>query len=280
MLLPFCSSLQNAEREPDLPRNAAGVTLRDVSFHSASLGRTTSYRVYLPSELPANEKLPVVYLLHGIGDDFPKWSNDTNVARYAQRGAILVMPGGGLSYYMNAVTPARDRYKDFIVKDLIADVEERFPARTDRLGRAMIGASMGGFTVVEYALSRPLLFAFAGALSPAVDAASRRFRLRSLVQRLESRRIFGPRGSRERQARDPFVLVNTANPRATPYLYMTAGDQDTMLESSQRFAERLKERGFAYEFHIMPGEHDWSKWDEQLPACFESLFKHLSTGSH
>ncbi len=33
------------------------------------------------------------------------------------------MPEGNSSYYTNAVAPPRDHYEDYIVRDLIADVE-------------------------------------------------------------------------------------------------------------------------------------------------------------
>ncbi|MGA2170756.1 MAG: hypothetical protein ABSG62_21430 [Terracidiphilus sp.] len=36
------------------------------------------------------------------------------------------------------------------------------------------------------------------------------------------RTIFGPRGSPSRQSGNRFLLVQSANPAATPYLYLTA----------------------------------------------------------
>ena len=61
---------QAHELRPDHPRMAAGVVLRDVTFHSKALGREMSYRVFLPATLEAGVKLPVVYLLHGGGGGF------------------------------------------------------------------------------------------------------------------------------------------------------------------------------------------------------------------
>lgn len=102
--------------------------MEDVSFFSSSLGRSMPYRVFVPANLSANQKLPVVYLLHGGGGGFRDWSNDSDVAEYVQRGLILVMPEGALSYYMNEVESAKDQYEDYVTKDLITDVESRFPA--------------------------------------------------------------------------------------------------------------------------------------------------------
>jgi S-formylglutathione hydrolase FrmB len=251
--------------------------MQDVSFHSAALDRDMPYRVFLPADLPGSRRMPVVYLLHGGGSDFRDWSNHSDVSEYARDGVILVMPQGDLSYYMNEAGSPKDNYQDYITKDLFADVENRFAVRHDREGRAIIGISMGGFAAVEYALSHPELFAFAGALSPSIDMPRRGFNFKHIDQWWRIRRTFGPFGSEERKARDPFELVRTANSQATPYIYLTAGEQEPLLEPNRRFAARLKQRGFAYEFHTKPGGHDWGEWNAQIPSCFASLFAHLST---
>ncbi|HVU45923.1 MAG TPA: alpha/beta hydrolase-fold protein [Terracidiphilus sp.] len=261
--------------EPDRAQPVAGVRMQDVLFFSTALGREMPYRVYLPADWPTGQKLPVVYLLHGAWTGFRDWSNYSHAAEYARHGVIFVMPEGDLSYYMNAAGAKRDRYEDYITKDLIADVESRFPVKSDREDRAIIGVSMGGFAAIEYALTRPDLFVFVGALSPAIDAPRRGFNIRYIDQWWRFRTIFGPMGSEERKARDPLELVQTANPQATPYIYMTSGDNEALLDPIQHFATRLKQRGFAFEFHIKPGGHDWGEWNEQVPGCFASLLQHL-----
>lgn len=189
---------------------------------------------------------------------------------------MLVMPEGGSSYYMNEVEASQQRYEDYITRDLIADVERRFPARSDRASRAILGVSMGGFAAIHYALTLPDLYIFAGALSPAIDVPGRRFNWRHADQWWSFRTIFGPMGSQERAARDPFKLVKIVNPQVTPYLYVTAGEQEPLLPPIERYAELLRQRGFAYELHTTPGGHNWGEWDAQTPGCFESLFKHLA----
>jgi putative tributyrin esterase len=250
--------------------------MRDVSFRSVALGRDMAYRVILPAKLEAGRKLPVVYLLHGNGGGYREWSNGSEVAGYAAKGLILVMPEGGSSYFLNAVERPQDRYEDYLVHDLVADVEGRFPARMDRIGRAIVGVSMGGFAAIKLGLSHPEMFVFTGALSPPIDAPERRFTWRRAGQWLGFRSIFGPWGSKERDARDPFVLLQTADPAAVPYVYLTAGENEPLLEPIQRFAARLSSRGIAHEFHTKRGGHDWTEWDAQIPACFDSLISRLS----
>jgi S-formylglutathione hydrolase FrmB len=265
--------------EPDRPRLPAGVKTQDISFHSSALNRQVTYRVILPVDVPAARTLPVVYLLHGTGNDFRTWSNHSDIAEYARKGLILVMPWGDLSFYVNAVGAKDDKYEDYTTRDLIADVESRFPARHDREGRAIIGASMGGYGAVYYALKHPELYAFAGALSPAVDAPSRRFGWRQADQWRRFRRVFGPEGSSERRALDPFMLLQTADPKATPYIHLTAGEQESFLDPVRRFAAQLEANGFAYDLHITRGGHCWAEWNAQLPACFARLFEALAANA-
>jgi putative tributyrin esterase len=264
----------------DHPRLAPGVAMQNVNFYSQALKRQMPYRVFLPAKLAAGRKLPVVYLLHGNGGGFQNWSNYSDAAKYAAiestGGLILVMPQGDSSYFQNAALKPEDKYQDYLVNDLISDVEARFPARKNRESRAIVGVSMGGYAAVELALSRPDLFVFAGAISPAIDVPSRRFTIRRADQYWRFKTIFGEWGSESRRSRDPFVVVQSANPAATPFIYLTAGEQEALLEPNRRFASRLNDRHFAYEFHTKPGGHDWTEWDAQIPGCFDSLLKHLN----
>jgi putative tributyrin esterase len=259
----------------DHPRQFPGVAEQDVTFYSASLQHNTTYRVYRPANRNAAGKLPVAYLLHGGGGDYTDWSNNGDAGKYAAQGLILVMPEGAFSYWVNSAEAPGERYGDFLLKDLPADVEARFPAAGDREHRAIVGPSMGGFGAVEYALKRPDMFAFAGALSPAIEVTERGFNWMRFGQSERFRHIFGPKGSEARRAADPFVLVKTADPGKTPYLYLTAGADEPLLDPIERFVARLKQRGFAYEFHTMPGGHGWRVWGAQVPGCFESLLNRV-----
>lgn len=259
----------------DHPRSFPGVVSKDVTFYSSALDRNMTYRVYLPQEVSAGRRLPAVYLLHGCGTSFRDWSNYSDVGAYAAKGFILVMVDGACSYYVNAALDSKDKYEDYFVNDLISDVESRLPVLGDRANRAVIGVSMGGFAAVKLALTRPDLFSFAGAISPAVDVPSRSFSVKRWSQSMRFRTTFGPTGSETRAHSDPFVLVKSAAPSKTPYLYVTAGEQEPLLPPIRRFVSLLKQRNFTFEFHTKPGGHDWNEWDTQIPGCFESLIAHI-----
>jgi putative tributyrin esterase len=266
------SCTKQATAPVDRPRLTPNVRLQDVDLHSASLNRDILYRVILPALIPTGRKLPVVYLLHGGAGSYRDWSNYTEVARYAEQGLVLVMPEGENSYYTNAVERPDDRYEDYVVKDLIADVEARFPVVADRRSRSIVGVSMGGYGGIKIVLKHPELYGFAAGLSSALDVPSRPFSMKRLSQWRGHAQIFGPWGSQTRHDNDPFLLVRAANPAAIPYIFLACGDGEGLLGPNRKFADLLKQRGYQYEFHtVSGGNHDWNNWSSQLPAVFASL---------
>jgi S-formylglutathione hydrolase FrmB len=269
-------SKNEKQAPPDHPRLTPKVTLRDIAFHSAALNREMQYRVILPNDISTNRKLPVIYLLHGGGGNFLNWSNYSDVARFAERGLILVMPEGDDSYYTNSIERPQDRYEDYLVNDLISDVESRFPALRDRANRAVVGVSMGGFGAVKLALKHPDLFVFVGGISSAVDVPSRPFSIKRPLQWRYHSSIFGPWRSESRRNNDPFVLARSVDPTRIPFLFLTCGDQEGLLPANRQFAALLGQRHFAYEFHVVPGGHNWNQWNERLDSCFKSLLDHMN----
>ena len=141
--------------------------------------------------------------------------------------------------------------------------------------RAIIGVSMGGFGAVKIGLHHPDLFAFAGGLSSAIDVPRRPFSIKRLRQSRHYDAIFGPSGSQTRRDNDPFVLARTVNPEATPYFFLTCGEQEGLLPANREFATLLAQRHFKFEFHTVQGGHDWNQWNAWLPVLFRSLSEHL-----
>lgn len=273
LLLAGCS--KKNEVRIDRPRLTPKVQMQDVTFYSAALQRDMRYRVILPSSITAQEKLPAVYLLHGNGGNYQDWSNYSDVAKYAESGLILVMPDGGSSYYTNAADRPQDRYEDYIAKDLISDVENKFPVARERGRRAIAGVSMGGFGAVKLALVHPELFVFAGGMSSAIDVPSRPFSMKRWGQWRSHRSIFGSWGGEIQHKNDPLILARSVDPSTVPYLFMACGEQEGLLPSNRQFSRLLAARHFQFEFDLGPGAHDWNQWNRRLPGLFQSLMEHL-----
>ena len=240
-ILAITSACHKTREEfSDHPRLTPKVALRDVNFHSAALNREMSYRVLMPNSLSPGTKLPVVYLLHGGNGGFRDWTNYSDVARFAEQDLILVMPEADESYYTNSAKHPEDRYEDYIVDDLISDVEARFPVARGQGNRAAVGISMGGFGAVMLALRHPNLFVFVGGLSSALDVTSRPFSFHRMGQWRHYESIFGPWGSSTRRENNPFILARSADPARAPYFFLTCGDREGLLPANRSFASLLQ----------------------------------------
>jgi S-formylglutathione hydrolase FrmB len=158
-------------------------------------------------------------------------------------------------------------------------VEAKFPTVADRGNRAIAGVSMGGFGAVNLALRHPDLFVFAGGLSAALDVPSRPFSIKRIEQWRRHRAIFGPWDGQVQHDNDPFVLIRSADPGKTPYLYLTSGEQEGLLQVDKAFASLLQQRRISSEFHTVPGGHDWNNGMHSSQPCSSSCCDTLRPSS-
>jgi putative tributyrin esterase len=184
------------------------------------------------------------------------------------------MPEGHSGYFMNAVTPADDRYEDFVTRDLVADAERRL-GPISRGQRAIVGVSRGGFAALVLGIKHPDEYGFVGALSPPVDAAERGFRLQRWEQYWSFRRIFGSSESATRRADNPFVIVQGVDASRMPFLYLGVGDSEPLRAPVERFDRALKRTGVQHDFAEELGGHNWGEWGLQLPGLFAAMQSHL-----
>ena len=259
-----------------LPALSQGVAARNVTairFHSPSLGQERSVSVLLPTGYDAStRRYPVLYLLHGLGDDHTIWALRTNLSAYAARHAILiVMPDASQSWYVNSAVDPQARFEDFIVKDLIDYVDGHYRTLPLRRSRAVAGLSMGGYGALFLGLKYPATFAAIGAFSGAIGIAheppianpgadAERLRRRQAIAPL-----FGPAGSLQRREHDPFLLLDKVPPADMPMLYLACGGQDFLIGDNRAFVDLLATRKIPYEYReISPRVHSWDFWDDQI----------------
>jgi putative tributyrin esterase len=241
------------------------VRVQDGAFHSAALDREMKYRILLPcSYRSGGGRFPVLYLLHGLYGDYLNWDTRTNLERYAERyKLIVVMPDAGDSWYTNSATNPKDKFEDYIARDLVAEIDGKFRTLRDRHARAIAGLSMGGYGALKIALRYSGDFAFAGSLSGALNAPQdlddKRPEFRDQLLK-----VFGPAGSAVRADNNAFSLLKNANAKDLPYFYLACGSGDSFLQVNRDFAAQLSSRAAAYEYHETPGEHAWDYWDRSV----------------
>jgi enterochelin esterase family protein len=235
------------------PAARAGEVTRH-SYESAALGKTEEYVVYTPPGYDATraEPYPVLYLLHGMGDNAYTWvSNggvhvtvDNLLAQGRATPMVVVMP---LSYGgTGSALMAFDSLEPAMVKEIVPRIEASYHVARTRERRAIAGVSMGGSHAVTLALRQPDSFAWVGSLSGA-------FQMGSPADFLSKRPI----------AADRFALM-----------YLGWGAEDDLAYLSQELAAGLRARGAVVTANEVAGVgHVWPLWRQMIGEFVPLLFK-------
>jgi S-formylglutathione hydrolase FrmB len=255
---------------PTAAQAAGGGSVLTDTIVPPSLGHRAVYMVVLPEGYDSTSRYPLLWLLHGYGGNETDWLRFTRLTRDLRPyPMIVVLPGARNSFYVNSRADPTSRYEDFIVRDLHRDVVRRYAVDTLREGIA--GLSMGGYGALMLALRYPRRFRFAAVLSGALSVPSPLEREDtlgvSLLPAIDS--AFGPEPNRHRRAHDPFVLFRRTPASALPYLFFLIGTEDqfsTFLPRNRALTDSLRAYGARYEYHEVPGGHDWRSWGGALPS--------------
>lgn len=179
------------ESEPsDATAEKAGTqygTYEKVTFTSAVCGgREKSFNVLLPANYDANQKYPVLYVLHGYWGDEDALL-DKGDASLKLRQIIGNAIAAGEAEEMIVVFPdiyasdtqdkcdglndknnkAYDNFINELTKEIMPYMEQHYSIKTGRDNTAITGFSMGGRESLYIGFSRPDLFGYIGAMCPA-----------------------------------------------------------------------------------------------------------------
>ena len=245
-------------------------------FRSQSLGRDVRYRVFLPENYKGGGSFPVLYLLHGLYGDYLNWDTRTGLENYARNlPLIIVMPDAGNSWYTNSATVPADKFEDYIAKDLVPEIDEKYHTIADRHQRAIAGLSMGGYGTIKFALKYPDLFIFAGSLSGAFNAPQNLDTERADF-RAKLLEVFGNPGNKTRATNDIFLLLKSPVSPEYPYFYIACGTSDLFLRVNRAFVEQLSSAKLAYEYHETEGGHTWEYWDKAIQSLLQAADKAMT----
>jgi len=258
---------------------AGGKVTDNLSMTSKILKMDRKYAIYLPADYETSDRsYPVLYLLHGSGDDQTGWVQFGEVKSIADKAIqegkctamIIVMPDGdtGQRGYFNS--PKGDwNYEDFFFQELMPYIEKTYRIRTDKRYRAVAGLSMGGGGTFMYALHHPELFSAACPLSAYVGPIS----LEEAAIRWEKQY---PGISKEEQAKyfakhSALELIKNMpdDQKKAVRWYIDCGDDDFLYEGNSLIHIAMRKKEIPHEFRIRDGAHNWTYWREALPTVLE-----------
>jgi putative tributyrin esterase len=249
----------------------------EAIFHSPSLDRDMHYLVLLPHDYGNGNSFAVLYLLHGLYGDYQNWDTRTGIEGYAKTMPFLiVMPDADNSWYTNSASVPRDKFEDYITKDLISEIDAKYRTIREKRGRAIAGLSMGGYGSVKLAIRHPELFTFAGSLSGAFNAPRNLDHLRPEF-RAKLVEVFGSAKNDARIQNDIFLLLKTAHDY--PYFYLACGAADFFLDTNRVLAAQLSSQKVPYEYHETAGGHTWEYWDSAVTEMLRATARHFESGS-
>jgi enterochelin esterase-like enzyme len=246
--------------------------LRDVPHGDLRIRRyfstvTNSWRrfyIYTPPGYDnSNEKYPVLYLLHGGGEDERGWATqgktdlilDNLVAENKAKPMLIVMMDGniGTGGLAGFGEPVLRMFENELKLSLIPFVEKNYRVEAGLQNRALAGLSMGGLQTLYAGIKNTNMFSFLGVFSSGWFA--------------NQPAISTPQYD--------FMKANasTINNNLKSFWISMGGKEDIAYNNCQVMMKKFDELGIKYVYSEYPGGHTWPVWRNNLYKFAQVLFR-------
>ncbi|MCW3114227.1 MAG: putative esterase [Segetibacter sp.] len=266
-----------------LSYSQTGKVMDNLSIKSKILNMDRKFAIYLPPDYTTSERsYPVLYLLHGAGDDHTGWVQFGEVLNIADKAIkegsatpmIIVMPDAntGKRGYENDVLN-KWRYEDFFFQELMPYVEKTYRIKSDKRYRAISGLSMGGGGTFTYALHHPELFSSACPLSAATGPLNVEEAKTRLVR--DNPQLADTTINSYFKRQSVLSLINNVpdSLKKAVRWYIDVGDDDFLYEGNNLVHTAMRKKEIPHEFRIRDGGHNWTYWRTSLPDVLEFVSK-------
>jgi enterochelin esterase-like enzyme len=263
---------------PVLGFSQTGKVYDNLFVQSKILKSERKFAIYLPPDYESSERsYPVLYLLHGAGDDQTGWVQFGEVLRITDKAIsegkatpmIIVMPDAntGQRGYFNSIKSDWN-YEDFFFQELMPYVEKKYRIKGEKRYRAIAGLSMGGGGSFIYAMHHPELFSSACPLSAYVGPAN--------AEEFKNREK-DLKGITDQQIEDyvkkhnAVSLVNnmSVDDLKSVRWFIDCGDDDFLFEGNSIIHIAMRKKSVPHEYRVRDGAHNWTYWRESLPVVLE-----------
>jgi enterochelin esterase-like enzyme len=229
---------------------------------------TNSWRrfyIYTPPgyDVNTNEKYPVLYILHGGGEDERGWATqgktdlivDNLIAEKKAKPMLVVMvdgnlAGGGAGGFGEQ---SLRQFENELKNAVIPFVEKNYRAETDGKNRALAGLSMGGLQTLYAGVKNTNMFSYLGVFSsgwwsnqPALSNPQYEF--------MKSN-------------------ASTINNNLKSFWIAMGGKEDIAYNNNKIMMGKFDEMGIKYTYSEYPGGHTWPVWRNNLYNFAQLLFK-------
>jgi len=233
------------------------------------------YAIYLPPDYETSQRsYPVLYLLHGGGDDQTGWVQFGEVQHITDKAIregtatpmIIAMPDAntGQRGYFNDLKNEW-RYEDFFFEEFMPFIEKTYRIKKEKRYRAVAGLSMGGGGSFMYALHHPELFSSACPLSASTGPVTLEDTKAWLKQRNQEGTDEQIETYYKRYTALPLINAIPDDQKKAVRWYIDCGDDDFLYEGNSLAHIAMRKKEIPHEFRIRDGGHTWTYWRTALP---------------
>lgn len=236
--------------------------IRIKRYYSETSRSWRRFFIYTPAgyDVSTNEQYPVLYLLHGGGEDERGWSTqgktdlimDNLIAAGKAKPMLIVMMDGNMpSAGFNS--GALKAFEAELTQAVIPFVEQNYRTQKGAANRALAGLSMGGIQTLYAGLYHTDLFAYLGVFSSGWLPAYQK----TVDEQYE------------------YINQNKAGIDTQLKLLWIAmgGKEDIAYQNCQNMLKEFDRLKLKYTYSEYPGGHTWPVWRNNLYNFAQLLFK-------
>ena len=239
--------------------------IRIKKYLSKAMNAWREMYVYTPPGYDnSSEKYPVLYLLHGGGEDQRGWATqgrtdlilDNLISENKAKPMIIVMLDGNIGMQGGIAGFNENSLKSFeneLKNGAMPFVESNFRVKTDANSRALAGLSMGGLQTLHAGIKNTDLFAYLGVFSSGWFA--------------NNTKLSDPQYD--------FMKKNAAtiNNNVKQFWISMGGKEDIAYNNCKIMLSKFDEMNIKYNYSEYRGGHSWPVWRNNLYNFAQLLFK-------
>lgn len=251
--------------------SANAFTIDSISVYSPKMDRDINVSVILPDGA-ADENLPVLYLLHGFGNNEKTWITRTDVEALIDRFKIIaVCPSANNSWYWDSPTDPKSQFETFVARELTSYIDQNYRTIANRGARAITGQSMGGHGAMWIGLRNKDIFGAVGSTSGGVDICPfpNKWQIEKQLGNYEE--------NQEVWANHSVINQLDELKNGELAIIIDCGTSDFFFEVNNNLHAQLHQMGIDHDFTVRPGNHSWGYWDVSIIyqiTYFCEYFKH------